>query len=122
MTAADLPYEVDAPNAYEWTRRAFELLQAGELSAALRERRGVRSAVAEGTCPRCIHDVDFTQIMDAVTGESMTTLGDREAAADDEYQQLTVACRCRGEHPGRPKGTERGCGINFRVDVRAGGS
>ncbi len=111
------PFEVDQPNAYKWTKDAFQLLQAGELSAEVRTDHDVRSAVVHGECPRCSHDVHFTQILDAVTGESMTTLGATTAPASAEYQQLTVECRCGAEHLGRPKGVTHGCGINFRVDV-----
>ncbi len=75
------PFEVDQPNAYKWTKDAFQLLQAGELSAEVRTDHDVRSAVVHGECPRCSHDVHFTQILDAVTGESMTTLGATTAPA-----------------------------------------
>ncbi|MCB1029206.1 MAG: hypothetical protein KDB24_15760 [Microthrixaceae bacterium] len=118
---AEQPFEVDAPNAYKWTKAAFKLLQAGELSAHVRTDHEVHSAVVNGACPRCCHDVGFTQVLDAVTGESMTTLGNRPAAAVDEYELLTVECRCVAEHPGRPKGIDHGCGINFRVDVLRSG-
>lgn len=119
---AEQPWEVDAPNAYKWTKAAFKLLQAGELSAQVRTNHEVHSAVVKGACPRCSHDVGFTQVLDAVTGESMTTLGTRSATAVDEYEQLTVECRCGAEHPGRPKGVDHGCGVNFRVDVLRSGS
>lgn len=120
---AEQSYEVDVPNAYKWTKSAYTLLQAGELSAEVRNDHEVRSAVVQGACPRCAHDVGFMQTLDAVTGESMTTLGARSAATPAvRYEELTVQCRCGAEHPGRPKGVKRGCGINFRVDVLTTGS
>ncbi|BBY46918.1 hypothetical protein MARA_03480 (plasmid) [Mycolicibacterium arabiense] len=65
MTA--LPnYETDNPSAYEWTDKAFDLLVATKLRASIVKRPGgVHVAEARGDCPRCEHDVDFSQQLSA---------------------------------------------------------
>jgi len=116
-----IPYQVDAPNAYKWTEIAYDYLLAQKLTAGIRTLEGISTATVNGTCPYCTDDVNFTEVLDAVTGESMATLSRRarpSVAADDGYVPLTVTCRCAGQHPGRPDGVRQGCGINFRVEVR----
>ena len=114
------PYQTEAPNAYHWTEIAYDYLMGGRLTAGIRSAGRVSTAIVSGTCPYCQDDVKFTQVLDAVTGESMRTLGqgDAPAAADDGYVPLTVSCACTGQHAGRPSGVTAGCGINFRIELR----
>ena len=82
---------------------------------------GISTATVTGTCPYCGDDVNFSEVLDAVTGESMGTLGWRgtqPAQTDDGYMPLTVSCCCTAQHAGRPAGISHGCGINFHVEVR----
>ena len=76
--SADVPYETDAPNAYKWTEVAYDYLLDGKLTASIRSAGGISTATVTGTCPYCADDVNFSEVLDAVTGESMGTLGWRE--------------------------------------------
>lgn len=114
-------YQVDAPNAYKWTEVAYDYLLDGKLTASVRSTGGISTATVTGACPYCEDDVNFSEVLDAVTGESMGTLSRRAAEpvpAGDGYVPLTVSCCCTGQHPGRPPGISHGCGINFQVEVR----
>jgi hypothetical protein len=114
-------YEADAPNAYKWTEMAYDYLLNGKLTASIRSAGGISTATVTGTCPYCRDDVNFSEVLDAVTGESMGTLGWRgtqPAHADDGYVPLTVSCSCTASHAGRPADVSHGCGINFRVEVQ----
>lgn len=115
-------YQADAPNAYRWTETAYDLLLAGKLSASVTRAGAISTATVSGQCPYCTDDVKFSEVLDAVTGESMTTLGWRRLegaeADDDGYVPLTVSCRCTEPHAGRPADVNCGCGVNFRVDVQ----
>lgn len=114
-------YETGAPNAYKWTEIAYDYLLDGKLTAGIRSAGGISTATVTGACPYCGDDVNFSEVLDAVAGESLATLGWRgaqPAQADDGYVPLTVSCCCTAPHAGRPAGVKHGCGVNFRVDVR----
>lgn len=114
-------YLADAPNAYKWTEIAYDYLLDGELTAGVRTLGGISTATVAGTCPYCKDDVNFSEVLDAVAGESLATLGlrrERPVPAGDGYVALTVSCACTGQHPGRPAGVSHGCGVNFQVEVR----
>jgi hypothetical protein len=116
-----IAYQADAPNAYEWTEVAYDYLLDGKLTATIRALGGISTATVTGTCPYCKDDVKFSEVLDAVAGESLGTLSRRSAQpvrADDGYVALTVSCSCTGAHPGRPAGVSYGCGVNFQVEVR----
>jgi hypothetical protein len=118
-----IAYQADAPNAYEWTEVAYDYLLDGKLTAGIRTLGGISTATVTGTCPYCKDDVKFSEVLDAVTGESLGTLSRRAAQpvqADGGYVALTVSCSCTGQHPGRPAGVSYGCGVNFQVEVRRG--
>jgi hypothetical protein len=115
------PYDTAAPNAYEWTERAFDLLQSGDLAASIETKAGIHTALVTGQCPRCRHAMTFQLVLDTVTGESLGTLSVRKTTyARQEYVALTVSCQCTEPHAGRPGNIDHGCGINFRIDMRAG--
>ena len=118
--APQLHWETDQPDAYRWTDRAFELLLDGVLSAHVRKIGGIMTASVTGKCPRCDHEVGFEQIREAVAGEALQVLGGQEPMAETHctYVAVDVECRCGEGHPGRPTETRRGCGVNFRVEVR----
>ena len=120
-SSQDVAYEADAPNAYKWTEVAYDYLLDGKLTASIRSTGGISTATVTGTCPYCGDDVNFSEVLDAVTGESMGTLGWRRTRPDqpdDGYVPLTVSCSCTAQHAGRPADVNHGCGINFRVEVR----
>jgi hypothetical protein len=115
------PYQKDAPNAYQWTELAYDYLMDGRLAASIRSAGGISTATVTGSCPYCQDDVNFSEVLDAVTGESLGTLsrrGVRSLDADDGYVPLVVSCSCTRPHTGRPAAVSCGCGINFRVEVR----
>lgn len=119
-----VPYETGTPNAYKWTEIAYDYLLDGKLTAIILSAGGISSATVSGTCPYCRDDVNFSEVLDAVTGESMGTLGwlrAQPAEADDGYVPLTVSCSCTAQHAGRPADIIHGCGINFRIEVRRDG-
>jgi hypothetical protein len=115
-----VPYETAAPNAKRWTSAAFDYLVDEKLFASVRQTNGVQTAVVSGDCPRCGDDVNFTQVLDAVTGESLgprLSFGLRGDERGAGYLELTASCWCTEPHEGRPGGVDDGCGINFRVVV-----
>lgn len=114
----DVPYESAAPNAYQWTSDAYDLLVAGKLRAEVSTYDGIARAVATGECPRCRHPFVYTQVLQAVVGESLRTLG-AATGPQATYIALTVPCQCSQPHAGRPAGVDHGCGINFRIEVKA---
>lgn len=116
--SASLPYEKNAPNAYSWTERAYEMLGT-TLHASVRSIRDVQTARVTGSCPRCGHEVGFEQVLDVVTGEDLGTLGSQSPARGvHDFVELTVACHCSELHDGRPNNKKYGCGVHFRIDVR----
>jgi hypothetical protein len=121
--AASLPYEKEAPNDYRWTSAAYDALLDGSMEANLTTLADIRTARVVGPCPRCHHELNVSQILDAVTGERSGTwgttreAGGREVAGEDEYLSITAACQCGEPHAGRPDGVDFGCGINFLVEI-----
>lgn len=116
----DPGWEVDGANAYKWTSDAYDLLLAGKLNAAVAVRSGVTQASADGECPRCHHQFQWHQVLDAVVYEPVRTLG-VEQTDSAGYVGLTVQCTCTEPHTGRPPDVTSGCGINFRIEVNATG-
>jgi hypothetical protein len=116
-----MPYELDAPNDYKWTLEAYNRLLNETLIADVLHTEGVRTASVSGKCPRCNHEVNFAQVLDAISGEQAGVLGGEVATASaDRYVGISVECRCGGEHPGRPKTAANGCGINFNIEIEVG--
>jgi hypothetical protein len=118
----DMPYELTAPNAYTWTEKVYDAIIAGTMSADIDTKVDISTVTIGGPCPRCSHPVNFSRILDGVTGERVGVLGPDDAEADratDDYLPITAGCCCNESHPGRPDGTTHGCGINFVVEVEA---
>lgn len=117
-----LPYEKAAPNDYRWTSEAYEALVNGSMEASLTRQSDILTARVTGPCPRCLHEVNVSQVLDAVTGERSEPidkfLGSAVLQADEtEYVTVPAACQCGEPHEGRPEGKTTGCGINFLVDI-----
>lgn len=122
MPDATLPYEKAAPNAYTWTERAYDALLAGRMTAEIRTLSDISTARIGGPCPRCEHPIEYSKILDVVTGERVGTLGDDSIGKDavaDEYLSIVASCQCGEAHDGRPDGVSHGCGINFTVEIAA---
>lgn len=131
--ADPLPFAQGAEvNDYKWTSGAYDLLRDGKLVVS--RRAPGRSVVATGACPRCTHDVDFTFLtIISLPRGGLTTLGKGSGATKTEegqqthgsgqeddgiaqYDTVPILCRCRDDHPGRPK-DDRGCGIVFNTEL-----
>lgn len=118
----DMPYELAAPNAYKWTEKVYDAIIAGTMSADVDTKVNISTVTIGGPCPRCGHSVNFSRILDGVTGERVGVLGAEgtdAAVATDEFLPITAGCRCTEAHPGRPDDIKHGCGINFAVEVEA---
>jgi hypothetical protein len=117
-----LPYEKAAPNDYRWTSEAYEALIKGLMEASLTRQSDILTARVTGPCPRCRHEVNVSQVLDAVTGERSEAIDKfldsaGVGAAETEYVTVPAACQCGEPHEGRPEGKTTGCGINFLVDI-----
>jgi hypothetical protein len=118
---SEIPFEREHPNAYDWTKRAYDLLQDGGLDGHVHRRSGLETATVVGLCPRCNHTFSFDSSPIAI-GTGGRTLGNSGPPAhdppdDDEFVPIDVTCTCTAEHPGR-QAAEFGCGITFRIEVR----
>lgn len=118
MPGTERPFERAHPNAYEWTDKAYDFLIAKRLDCHVHRRDGLQTSAVVGACPRCEHTFRFDSSPDAITTGGRT-LGQGDPAPDpDDYVPVDVRCTCTGEHAGRQPG-ETGCGITFRIEVRA---
>jgi hypothetical protein len=123
MAMTDLPYELSTPNDDRWTSEAYEALVKGLMQASVMRRSDILTAQVAGPCPRCRHEVNASQILDAVTGERSEPIGrtGESDAAEAQFLTFVAACRCGGSHDGRPENLTAGCGINFLVDIELPG-
>lgn len=116
-TGPDVPYESAAPNAKVWTDKVFSMLDAS-LNAGVVEKNDVRTAFVTGPCPRCEHEVNFSRLLDTVSGENVAAFRlDRTEDSAEEYLEFNASCMCSQPHKDRPEAVSFGCGINFRVSV-----
>lgn len=116
MPADSDQYEDTA--AFEWTEKAFELLEDERLTATVTAGDGVFTVVTDGECPRCGHRLLDRQVGSAVTG---LEVGVRNSAAHQESAPVVVVdvtCGCGHTHPDAPDNTT-GCGVSFRIELVA---
>lgn len=106
-----MPWEHQRPRAQEWTDTALEKLRSGSLNVRVSDRRRMRSIVATGDCPRCGHDVAYSESLDAPVPKMKLFRLDGGAS---EKARVFIYCECDGEHPDQPVGST-GCGITFAV-------
>lgn len=129
-TAAAPPPEPTKPfvdsgesDDYAWTDRAFELLSAGVLTAAVTTSRDghVITGRVAGPCPRCFCPMVWNDVLSAVADGVTGTLHSSNPGTD-RWFPLPADCRCTSSlHAGGPQGT-RGCGATFVIDVRQDGT
>lgn len=139
-----LPYAIGPEsNAYEWTEKAFDLMTEGLLSVQL-TGADAGHVQAQGQCPRCEHDVEYSfdetivvpqgpgGLLDARTvklvegaptrgkGTRITTRPGSAGLNLDmpQFVRVKVLCQCRKTHPGRSD-EHRGCGALFHTDLLA---
>jgi hypothetical protein len=110
----------EATSDFQWTHRAYDLLEQNLLHADVSVVEGVLTTRVWGTCPRCEGLLDDRQVPMAV-GDFSPVRGraDREAAAlHPTLVVMDVTCGCGYAHAGAPEGTT-GCGVSFRVELVA---
>ncbi|MFP8885689.1 hypothetical protein [Streptomyces mangrovi] len=119
--AAAFPYL--ATNDYEWTERAFQLLEAERLTVSAHSASGVPGFVVAGPCPRCEHHLTDRQVTVALTGMSGTGRHAQDEFENPESETdavdavvLDVTCGCGTAHQDAPEGAA-GCGASFRIEL-----
>ncbi|MBT2482966.1 hypothetical protein [Streptomyces sp. ISL-94] len=104
-------------NAYEWTERAFRLLEAEQLTVTEHGAPAAAGFVVSGPCPRCEHHIVDRRAFVALTGMGG---GGRDGGTDaTEAVVLDVSCGCGTAHQDAPEGVT-GCGASFRIELTAG--
>jgi hypothetical protein len=121
---ADMPYEESLD--YQWTEKAFGMLESGSLHGEVVSRDGVVRSRVWGSCPRCEecgHELDDRQTLTAVTNlmgrDWLTTRGQDQGSgveASPVFVPVDVSCGCGKSHAGGPAGST-GCGVSFRVEL-----
>lgn len=116
----NVPWDPSSSEELVWAQTAFELLQTGELDVQLRRRRDISTLTAVGSCPRCGHDVRFSQVRNAAIVSWRLGRRTKPPTADSaEYRQVDIRCTCNSPaHDGRPRESSGGCGLVFPVRVR----
>jgi hypothetical protein len=116
--------EYHKTTAFEWTERAFHLLDRQQLAVTPTVLAGVRSVEVAGPCPRCDHHLIDRQVGVAVTGLGAgtrgTVRGPSSVQEDDPPSTMVVdvTCGCGNTHAGAPESVT-GCGVTFRVMMTA---
>lgn len=113
-------YERANPFDYRWTQRAFELLVAGEIQASVAVHGDIETVLVTGPCPRCEDHFSFDQVRTAVTIGVRSFGHDGSSEGRDPYREVTVSCGCHGAHEGRPDDKKEGCGVAYKLRIRAG--
>lgn len=104
-------------NSYEWTERAFRLLEAGHLRVTEHGVPAAPAFVVSGPCPRCDHHIVDRRAFVALTGMGGGSRGGESDSA--EAVVLDVSCGCGTAHQEAPEGVT-GCGAGFRIELTAG--
>ena len=116
----DLDWDTDTPIDYQWTKKAFILLEEEKLVVDIVDREGIRSVTGTGECPRCGHDVHYFEVLNVLlppTGAVRQITATPEA--DSGFKRVDVRCECEGtSHSGRPADKTCGCGIIFVVNAK----
>lgn len=115
-TASDpgdvLPYR--EAEDFEWTEKAYDLIEAGSLKATVTQREHRYYALIEGECPRCGHQLKFTIPISGLVRAG----GVRGSGEPVGHVNVDVVCGCGANHPGAPI-MNGGCGVAFRVEFEA---
>jgi hypothetical protein len=116
---------------YQWTEKAFEMVERGDLHGEVVSHEGVMRSRVWGTCPRCGDPLDDRQTHTALTNlmggaRELRTRRSSESEISDESEwffPVDVSCACGRAHAGAPPDVS-GCGVSFRVEfeVTADGS
>jgi len=107
---ADVPYQVTT--AFQWTERAFHMIESGGLLVGVVAADGVVTATVGGPCPRCSH-----QLLDRQVGHAVTEVrGGHGGESLPRTVVVDVSCGCGEAHSGAPEQVT-GCGVAFRVQL-----
>jgi hypothetical protein len=106
---------------FAWTKRAFDMLERGELLGEVVSARGIISSHVWGPCPRCGHGLDDRQVLTAVANLPSEAWRYASPTGSTEgvlraFREVDVSCRCDTSHPGAPE-QATGCGVSFRVEL-----
>jgi hypothetical protein len=100
-----------------FTKRAFELLESGELSLRTwDERKEILSVMVSGSCPRCLHPHTDTALTMAV-GVGEVRMLDKARRRLPTVHSVVFKCKCEEEHAGRDDDVV-GCGLEYRLDYK----
>lgn len=107
-------------SAFEWTARAFELQEEGQLHVEVRMLADVMSTSVWGQCPRCSHPLGDRQVHTALVNEMPGSRGGRQPTPADQPAVVVVdvTCGCDTPHDGAPDDVV-GCGASFRLELEA---
>jgi|BarGraNGADG00212_1021973.scaffolds.fasta_scaffold11490_4 hypothetical protein len=108
---------------YQWTVKAFEMVERGDLQGEVVSHEGVVRSRVWGHCPRCGDLVDDRQTHTALTNlmggtRGLRSPGPGEAGSGNESEwffPVDISCACDHAHPGAPPDAS-GCGVSFRVE------
>ncbi|MGA5704178.1 hypothetical protein [Peterkaempfera bronchialis] len=115
MSEASFPAYVVTTD-YRWTDRAYDLLEAQELTVKPHNEDTAPCFVVSGRCPRCDHHLVDRQVTVALTGMAGASRGSN--GDPQEAVVLDVTCGCGTAHQDAPTGVT-GCGVSFRIELTA---
>ncbi|NWF27310.1 hypothetical protein HW130_13680 [Streptomyces sp. PKU-EA00015] len=113
MSDAASPYLATAD--FEWTERAFRLLESQQLTVSRHGAGDVPGYVVSGPCPRCGHHFTDRQVLVALAGLSGPDRQEHGGVVPAAVV-LDVTCGCGSAHDDAPEGTA-GCGASFRIEL-----
>ena len=111
----------DTPLGYaEVSETGWNTDAAATASVSLQpDLRSPTSIVVTGICPRCSHDVLFTEPLvtyRGMEGGADNAFANALAMAASKARDVEVICTCGHDHPGRAEDV-RGCGASWVLHV-----
>ena len=99
---------------FYWTKKAYGMLERGDLHGEAVSQGGVVRCRVWGKCPRCDDDsLDDRQEFPAVASGRRGSL---TQGPPQTWQSVEVVCSCSETHPGARHG-KTGCGVGFKVEL-----
>jgi hypothetical protein len=110
-------WESAEPVAIRWTQAAFQLLNDGLLRVDVIDRSSVRSVTAQGKCPRCEDDVQYSEVLSVALPPTRRVRKIAPSTEEQVFVSVDIRCECVVHHQGRPPDRTVGCGILFAVET-----
>ncbi|GAA2650798.1 hypothetical protein [Paractinoplanes durhamensis] len=98
---------------FEWTERAFALLERNAIVITPHFVDGIISIVISGSCPRCSHETVERFVDTVITGVDVKR-GPADGGDPGDVLEVDVTCRCGVPHDHAPENVA-GCGVSFRI-------